>query len=114
MSNVFALNRHHKVIGTDGRISGQWVVLLGDGGRTTWITPHEVTLYDEDLRSGIVLHSDDLTAGVEDGVARIGWITGRRQDDVKAVRGELEPLLVEIARVAATENEGDRCAGITD
>ena len=101
MSNVYGLSKTFKVVGTDGRISGTWVVLLSsrpDG--QTWIKPHEVTFYDEDRRSGIVFYSADLSCSVREGVAAIGRIAERKQHEVEDVETELRALLVEIARVA--------------
>lgn len=109
MSNVFALTRHHKVVGTDGRISGQWVVLLPmkpDG--TAWVTPQEVVVWDEGRHSGIVLYGDAFTASVEQGVAKIGRVTEHRRDDIEEVKEELQALLVEIARTAAADVEIER------
>lgn len=106
MSNVFALSKGFKVIGTDGRISGTWVVLVPtrpDG--PIWIKPHEVTFYDEERRSGIVFYSADLSCSVRDGVAAIGRIAERKQYDVEDVENELLALLVEIARVACIESD---------
>lgn len=105
MSNVFALSKSFKVIGTDGRISGNWVVLLPsspDG--TTWIKPHEVTIYDEAWRSGIVFYSADLSCSVRHGVAQIDRITERKQYDVEDVEFELRELLLEIARIAQADS----------
>lgn len=106
MSNVYALSKGFKVIGTDGRISGTWVALLPsrpDG--TTWIKPHEVTFYDEGRRSGIVFYSSDLSCSVRGGVAEISRIAERKQYDVEDVENELRALLVEIARVAGLESD---------
>lgn len=109
MSNVFALTRHHKVVGTDGRISGQWVVLLPmEPYGTAWITPQEVVVWDEGRHSGIVLYGDAFTASVEQGVAKIGRVTEHRRDDVEQVKEELQALLVEIARTAAADVEIER------
>lgn len=104
MSNVYALSKGFKVIGTDGRISGTWVVTLPsrpDG--TTWIKPHEVTFYDDGRRSGIVFYGSDLSCSVRGGVAEIGRVLERKRFDVEDVETELRALLVEIARVAHLE-----------
>lgn len=102
MSNVYTLDRGFKVVGTDGRISGTWVVLLPTKpGRQAWIKPHEVTIYDEGLRSGVVLYSADLSASVLNGEAHLGRIAERRLYDVEDVETEMRALLVEISRVAS-------------
>lgn len=115
MANVFSLDRTFKVVGTDGRISGEWVVILPPSGRAreaAWITPHNVVVYDVGLRSGVILGHHDLTAKVVDGVAVISRVVSNRRDDVEEVKDELLSLLVEIARVGADRTirheEGDR------
>lgn len=106
MTNVFSLERTFKVVGTDGRIRGEWVVVLSASkkDRGAWISPHEVVLYDEGLHSGVILHRRDLTARVKDGAAELSIISPLRRDDIAEVRDELLELLVEIARVAKGES----------
>lgn len=103
MANVFSLERTFKVVGTDGRIRGEWVVVLPKSGEAL-ISPHEVVLWDEQHSGGIVLNRHDLSARVRDGVAELSIISSLRQDDVAEVRDELLELLVEIARVAKGES----------
>ena len=109
MANVFSLDRTFKVVGTDGRIRGEWVVVLPPSGRgdTVWISPHEVVIYDEGLNSGVILGRRDLTAKVSQCVAELSLMSSNRRDDVEEVREELLALLVEVARVGASE-EGTR------
>lgn len=115
MANVFNLDRTFKVVGTDGRIRGEWVIVLPPSGRagTAWISPHEVVIYDEGLHSGVILFRRDLTAKVSDGVAVISLTSSLRRDDVEEVKDELLKLLIEIARVGAdrtsrSDEEGTR------
>lgn len=104
--NVFDLGRTFKVIGTNGRISGEWVALIAPSRPSDChITPHHVVIYDEGFRSGIVVHPDDLRANVKDGVVDLWRVTDRVGDDVEVVRAELLELLAEIARVANTDRE---------
>ncbi|MCK8477200.1 hypothetical protein [Microbacterium aurugineum] len=106
MSNVYGLSEGFKVIGSDGRISGTWVVLLPSRPNGhTWIKPHEVTFYDESRRSGIVFYSADLSCSVREGVAEISRVAERKQYDVEDVENELRALLVEIARVANLDSD---------
>ena len=100
--NVFLLNEHYRIVGTDGRISGSWHVLLDEREqrpRQAWVTPQDVTIYDEPRRSGVVLYSNVFTARVREGVADIGRPV-RWEADIAEVRTELDALLVRVAEAA--------------
>lgn len=98
--NVFLLKEHYRIVGTDGRISGNWHVLLDDRRGTAWITPHDVTIYDEARRSGVILRGDAFTAGVTDAGVSLRARGHRFEHDIEEVRPEMEALLARIAVVA--------------
>jgi len=103
---AFSLAKYHHVVGTDGRISGNWLVLLPTGDRTdSWVTPIDVTIYDEAHYSGRVIHSDTFTAHVTPDEVSIGRIRPEVRADVAEVRDLLIELLPRVVR-AAQEGEG--------
>lgn len=98
--NVYLLKEDYRIVGTDGRISGNWHVLLDDRRGTAWVTPHDVTIYDETRRSGIVIRGDAFTARVHDAGVSLSARAHRFEDDIEDVRPELEILLQRIAVAA--------------
>lgn len=106
MTKAFALSESFKVIGTEGRISGQWVALIAaDSDRRTWISPHDVTIFDEQRRSGILIFASDMAASVLNGNAEITRTSERRGPDIEEVADEMRALLVEIERAARADVE---------
>lgn len=96
---AYDMSRHQRVIGTDGRISGTWVVLSAKSGEVL-IKPHEVTIYDETRTYGRVLWPDSLTAWVRDGEVHVPkhMIRDETRFEVEDAWGELIKLLELIAQ----------------
>ena len=103
---AYDMSRYKRVIGTDGRISGSWVVLQGrqprDGEQQEYIvSPIDVTIYDESRSFGRVLYPSDLTAWVcEDGSVSLAKhrIAERIRPEVEEVWDEMVELLELIMR----------------
>ena len=59
------MGRFQRVIGTDGRFSGTWVVLLASGKHRASVRPHDVTVYDakDDLLALLPLIVEAAGAG---------------------------------------------------
>ncbi len=110
---AYDMSRYKRVIGTDGRISGSWVVLQGrqprDGEQQEYIvSPIDVTIYDESRSFGRVLYPSDLTAWVcEDGSVSLAkhGIAERIRPEVEEVWDEMVELL---GRIAQAFIEGPR------
>lgn len=98
--NVFLLNEHYRIVGTDGRISGNWHVLLDSRRSTAWVTPQDVTIYDEARRSGVVVYSDAFTAHVTDDGVSLRARGHKFETDIEEVRTELKTLIARIAALA--------------
>lgn len=107
-ANVFLLKDHYRLVGTDGRISGTWHVLLDDLRGTAWVTPHDVTIYDEGRRTGVVLRGDAFTAKVHD--AGVSWSArGHRfEAGIEEVTAEMALLLQRIAVIAWSDQRATR------
>lgn len=102
---VFIMRDHYRLVGTaDGRIAGTWVVLLDERRGTAWVTPHDVVIYEETRRSGVVLNSDAFTARVQNGQAEISHVeighVSSWEHEVDDVRDELTMLLSRVAAAA--------------
>lgn len=97
------MGRFHRVVGTDGRFSGTWVVLLASGKHHASVRPHNVTVYDEARHSGRILGPDSLLAWVDaDGAVDLPehMIREAIRDDVLDAKDDLLallPLIVEAA-----------------
>lgn len=110
-SKAHSLNTYYRVVGTEGRISGTWVVILPPTpGGTTLVIPHEVTIYDEGRNSGIVLSRDALTAWVRESGIEIPYHMIREsvRPDVLDVWDELVTLIADIAVCAGATNHTNR------
>ncbi len=96
---AYDMSRHQRVIGTDGRISGTWVVLSAKSGEVL-IKPHEVTIYDETRTYGRLLRPDSLTAWVRDGEVDVPkhMIREETRFEVEDAWDELIELLTLIAK----------------
>ncbi len=64
---AFDMSRFHRVIATDGRVSGSWKVAGGAGRNPEQltVTPIAVDVMDEALHSGRVFYSNDFTILVD-------------------------------------------------
>lgn len=102
--NVFLLKDSYRVVGTDGRVSGNWHVLLDERRGTAWVTPQCVTIYDETRRSGVVLYSESFTARVGREV-HLSVRGHRFEADIEEVREELSSLLARIAETAWNDHK---------
>lgn len=100
---AFSLAGYHHVVGTDGRISGNWLVLLPVSADRSdcWVTPIDVTIWDEWRYGGRVIHSDAFTARVTTTEVKLGRVKPSVEPDVAEVADLLATLLslvVEVAR----------------
>lgn len=109
--NVFVLKDRYRIIGTDGRISGNWHVLLDSRRDSAWVTPHDVTIYDEARRSGVVLYSEAFHAHVQGSTVSLSVRGHRFESDIEEVRAELDALLVRIAGAAWADHRGSTGQG---
>ncbi len=97
------MSRYQRVIGSDGRIAGKWVVLAGrerGESQELIIKPIDVTIYDESRRFGRILYPSDLTAWVVDGEVDLKdhMIADHIRPEVDEVRDELIELLRMVAQ----------------
>lgn len=98
---AYDMSRYQRVIGTDGRISGKWIVFEGrkprEGEIQEYIVkPIDVTIYDDTRLFGRTLNPGDLTAWVDAvGNARIPehMIAEHIRPEVQEVWNELINLL---------------------
>lgn len=104
---AFSLAKYHHVVGTDGRITGNWMVLLPVREDCTdcWVTPIDVTIWDEGHHGGRVIHSDAFTARVTPSDVSFGYVKPNVEPDVTEVAVLLAELLPRVVR-AAQEGEG--------
>jgi len=109
MSKAYSLNRFYRVVGTDGRISGTWVVMLpARADRDYLIKPQYVTFYDESHHSGRIAGPNDLTVWVrQDGSVDIPehMIRESIRYDVLDVIDELRELVPSM--IEAAQESGD-------
>jgi hypothetical protein len=96
---AFDMSRFERVIAVESeRISGSFVVLGGDRLKETWVTAHDVVIWDEGHNSGRVFHSDDLKGSVRDGKANLSrrMVASDRLADVEEVWDEMLAILVAV------------------
>lgn len=111
MNAAYDMSEHQRVIATDGRISGTWVVLKASSKagreREFIVKPNDVTIYDETRTYGRVMYTPDLTAWVRDGVVEIPrhMVSDGVAAEVEEVRDELVELLQHIAAAFAPTPE---------
>lgn len=106
--NAYSMSQFQRVVGTDGRFSGTWVVLLASEKHRASVRPHDVTVYDEGHHSGRILGPDSLLAWVaDDGTVDLPehMIRESIRDDVLDAKDELLALLPLIV-AAAQQSEG--------
>ena len=106
---AYSMGRFQRVVGTDGRFSGTWVVLLASGKHRASVRPHDVTVYDEARHSGRILGPDSLLAWVDaDGAVDLPehMIREAIRDDVLDAKDDLLALLPLIVEVAGSEGQG--------
>lgn len=99
-ARAYDMSRYQRVIGTEGRISGTWIVLSARGRDRVCIRPYDVTIYDETHRSGRILGRDDLLAWVRGDEVDVPkhMVRDHVRDEVDEVWNELTELLKLIAR----------------
>jgi hypothetical protein len=106
MSKAYSMNSFYRVVGTEGRISGTWVVMLpARRDRSTIIKPHDVTFYDEAHHSGMIAGPDDLVIWVrQDDSIDIPehMIREAVRDDVLDAIDELRALVPSMVAAALT------------
>ena len=104
---AYNMGRFQRVVGTDGRFSGTWVVLIARGRYRAFVKPHDVVVYDETRHSGRILGPDSLIAWVDsDGTVDLPehMIRESIRYDVLDAMDDLLTLLPLI--VAAAESAG--------
>jgi hypothetical protein len=109
------MSQYQRVIGvSDGRITGTFHVIGLDRDRETWVTAHDVVIYDEGHRFGRVFYSDDLKGSVKDGIAELSkhMITSDKLADVEEVWDDMLAVLVAVVEVfwATAPEEADQHA----
>lgn len=85
---AYDLSMYQRVIGVEGsRVSGQFKVLTMRDGSEGWVSAIEVTVWDEDRRSGRLLYSNDLNASVKGGEVKLSkhMVASNKLADVEAV-----------------------------
>lgn len=99
------MHKYQRVVATEGRISGSWHVNLGTRDDSdVWIKAQDVTIYDEERRSGRVFFGDDLTARIRNGEPEISYVNSNKRYEVDEVRADLLVLLPAIAEAARHES----------
>jgi len=97
---AFDLSKYQRVIGSEGRVSGSWKVLGGVGHdpERLYITPIDVTLFDETKSWGRVFYSGDFTLTVEGGVVAL---SGPRDEskmyDIRDAQAEFDATVLLVA-----------------
>lgn len=103
---------HKRIVIVEGeRVRGELVVLLG---KRAWVTPLDVTIWDEGRISGRVIYSDTFSASVEHGVCDLPehMIRSDSRDDVLEVLDEMKAACIAAVEALAgveitlTTNEG--------
>lgn len=108
-TKAYDLGRFQRLVGVDGkRVSGTFMVLSAKNSRQMWVTTVDVVVWDEGHNSGRVLHSQDLTASVQDGEADLHErsIASNKVDDVLDVWDEMKAALVAAAEAAKFDASG--------
>jgi len=99
---AFDLSKYQRVIGSDGRVSGSWKVLGGVGRdpEHLYITPIDVTVYDETRSWGRVFYSGDFTLTVQDGVVELsGPRDESKMHDIRDAQTEFDATVLMVADV---------------
>ena len=101
MSEVLAfdMSRFQRVIATQGRIKGSFVVQGSEHHGVFAVEPMEVILYDEDRSWGQILRPGDFEVTVKDGVPSLGKCHNSNKvavlDEYREMFNALLPLVVE-------------------
>ncbi|MCZ4069243.1 hypothetical protein O1W71_16355 [Microbacterium sp. H37-C3] len=106
--SAYSMSRFQRVVGTDGRLSGTWVVMLASDRHRASVRPHDVTVYDEGRHSGRILGPDSLLAWVaKDGTVDLPehMIRESIRDDVLDAKEELLELLPRIVEAAGSTDQ---------
>lgn len=107
---AFDMSRYQRLIGvSDGPVTGTFKVSppLHSGHGT--VESHDVVIWDED-RGGLVLHSNDMTCFIVDGVARLVFYNLDKEADILAAWPDIK-LAVEAAAAVfpvPAPREGER------
>lgn len=94
---AYDMSRYQRLIGvSDGPVTGTFKVSppIRDGHTT--VESHDVVLWDEYHNGGLVLHSDDMTCFVDDGVASLAYYNTDKEADILAAWPDIK-LAVEAA-----------------
>jgi hypothetical protein len=96
---AFDMSRYQRVIAVDaGRITGSFHVSGHSRERASWVTAHDVTVWDEGHNGGRLYYSNDLTGSVEHGVATLSkhMVSSDRLAEVEEVWDDMLAVLVAV------------------
>jgi hypothetical protein len=89
---AFDMSRHQRVIATEGRVSGSFVVWGASRG-VFKVTVLDVVLWSEDRNWGLGIYDRDLDIEIDEGVATVGRVLNASK---AAEIEEFTPLINEI------------------
>ena len=98
---AFDMSKYQRVIGSEGRVSGKWCVSGGVGRNPDhlYVTPIDVTVFDETKSWGRVFYGGDFTLTVEDGVVEFsGPRNVSKMADIEECRAEFDVTVLLVAR----------------
>lgn len=101
-------SKHKRVVLIEqGRIRGELVVLMG---QKAWVSPLDMTIWDEGRHAGRVIYSNGFTASVTDGVCELPehMIRSDVRDEVLDVLDEMKAACVEAVKCLAMQEGADQ------
>lgn len=105
---AYDMGRYYRVVGNEGsRIRGTWVVMKSPRDGERFVYPHDVVIWDEAGRGGMVFRAEAFTATVTAEGVVIGGIGGHAKHDLEDARDELIVVVRQVAEAAVFEGATD-------
>lgn len=99
MIRAFDMSEYQRVIATEGRVRGTFVVHSSDNHGIFKIDPLEVILYSEEGNWGRVCYYRDFNVKIKDGVARVGNdLNSKKEADVEEFRDLIDATLAYVVQ----------------